>query len=265
MGHATRRHVAAETKLFPNRSKADSLRLLLRAVFSRCVRAELRYPTSCKRRQFEVIFLSRRLHRRAHGSKFARHSTVTRICLHALTWFAPVALAGCTFCVPISAQSPSDGAIGGRLLTAAGAPVADAVIVAHDEQTSIEERARTGAHGEFLLPRLPVGEYSVAIENEGAVDAQLVHVGLGEVTEIELHLATSGAASGLPSAPVPTEGTRNVPAGELAELPIEAGEWRAAALTISGANAAASTDDGAGDISFRGVDFTQKQHAPRWH
>ncbi|HWG17499.1 MAG TPA: TonB-dependent receptor [Acidobacteriaceae bacterium] len=174
-----------------------------------------------------------------------------------MRWTALAALAGCGLCVPISAQSPDDGAIGGRLVTAVGAPVADAVVVARDEQTSVEERARTGAHGEFLLPRLPVGEYSVAIENGGAGDAQPVHVGLGEVTAIELHLATSGAASGLPSAPVPTEGARNVPAAELAELPVEGGQWRAAALTISDANAAASTDDDAGDISFRGVDLTQ--------
>jgi hypothetical protein len=174
-----------------------------------------------------------------------------------MAWTALAALAGCGFCVPVRAQSPSDGAIGGRLLTAAGAPVAGAVVVAHDEQTSLEERARTGAHGEFLLPRLPVGEYSLAIENEDAGDAQPVHVGLGEVTEIELHLAISGAGSGLPSAPIPTEGARNVPASEIAELPMEAGQWRTAALTVSGANGVAGADSDVGDVSFRGVDLSQ--------
>jgi hypothetical protein len=84
------------------------------------------------------------------------------------------------------AQSAADGAIGGRVLSAAGAPVAGALVVARELETGLALRARSGAHGEFLVVRLPVGEYAVTVEDAGAVLTLPgpVAVGLGEVTEV---------------------------------------------------------------------------------
>ncbi len=149
------------------------------------------------------------------------------------------------------AQSASDGAIAGRVLTASGGPVADAVVIAQDEETGLEQQARSGAKGEFLLSRLPVGEYSIALEGEDETGSEAVRVRLGEVTEIELR---GGAGETVRDA---SGGGRNVPASELKELPIDGGEWHAATLTVAGANGAAEGDAGAGEASFRGVDLSQ--------
>ena len=55
------------------------------------------------------------------------------------------------------AQSGTDGAIGGRVLNAAGAPVADAVVKVRGTESGVALGARSGQHGEFLVVRLPVG------------------------------------------------------------------------------------------------------------
>ena len=76
-------------------------------------------------------------------------------------------LGGCVW-----AQSGTDGAIGGQVLSAAGAPVEGALVVARDLETGLAMRARSGSQGEFLLVRLPVGEYELSVEEAGrGVDA----------------------------------------------------------------------------------------------
>lgn len=133
--------------------------------------------------------------------------------------------------------------------------MAGAWVVARDAETGLEQRARTGPHGEFLLPRLPVGDYSVALDEGESSSAdgegEPVHVGLGEVTEVRL---SEGA--GLPLAPS-SAGGNNVSARELEALPVDSGQWRATALSVDGANGAAEGDASAGEASFRGVDLTQ--------
>lgn len=172
--------------------------------------------------------------------------------LRAVVFGVAGAWLGCVGPVAAWAQSPADGAIAGRVLTAAGTPAPGAAVIVEDQETGLEQQARTGAHGEFLLPRLPVGEYSIAVEGAGEAD-DTVRVGLGDVTNVELRavvpgLALSSKASG---------GERSVSAGELAEFPIDSGEWSAATLTVAGANAAAGSDGNASEVSFRGVDLTQ--------
>ena len=90
-------------------------------------------------------------------------------------------LGGCVW-----AQSGTDGAIGGQVLSAAGSPVEGALVVARDLQTGLAMQARSGSKGEFLLVRLPVAEYELSVEEVG-VELTLpepVQVGLGEVTEV---------------------------------------------------------------------------------
>jgi hypothetical protein len=164
------------------------------------------------------------------------------------------------------AQSETDGGIGGRVLSAEGRPVGGAVVTARDLETGLALRARTGAHGEFLVVRLPVGEYEVTVEDAGVevTLAEPVSVGLGEVTEVEARMAATdaGTQAGLPDAPGVSGGAASgtgaeVSATDVAELPARGGDWRSLALTVPGANGAADGDESAGEASYRGVDVTE--------
>jgi hypothetical protein len=161
-----------------------------------------------------------------------------------------------------AAQSATDGAIGGQVVSAAGAPVAGVVVVVRELETGLAMRARSGSKGEFLVVRLPVGEYALSVEKMG-VELTLpgsVHVGLGEVTEVEarMQLARAGPGAGQPNSPSSAgSGGTNLVGAELSGLPVNGGEWSSLALTVAGANGAASGDGDAGEVSFRGVALTE--------
>ncbi len=156
------------------------------------------------------------------------------------------------------AQSATDGAIGGQVLSAAGRPIAGALVVVRGSETGLTVGARSGLGGEFLVVRLPVGEYTVTIRSAGVVLTlpATVEVGLGEVTEVEARIAQpamgaagSGGGTGL--------GSADVTEAEVAGLPVDGGDWRALAQTVPGANGVGEPDGGADEVSFRGVDLTQ--------
>jgi hypothetical protein len=155
-----------------------------------------------------------------------------------------------------SAQSDTDGAIGGHLLSSAGQPIAGASIVARDIDTGLTSRARTGRHGEFLLVHLAVGDYEVTAEQP---HAQLklpdpITVALGEVSEIDIHLQSRSAQ---PLANADRDGPGNeLSASRIEALPVNAGDWRSLALTVAGANATGVEDDDQ-TVSFRGMESTQ--------
>lgn len=184
------------------------------------------------------------------GTKFGREG---------VRWFAAVGMSAVwAICGAVAAlgQSAVDGAIGGRVLDTAGKPVAGAVVVVRDSEKGLVLLARSGAHGEFLVVRLPVGEYAVTVEASGAVVVlpETVAVGLGEVTEVD---ARMGAIT--PASPVGADGGAGseLSGSEAAELPVNGGEWRSLTLTAAGANGAAGVDGDAGDVSFRGIAETQ--------
>jgi hypothetical protein len=162
-------------------------------------------------------------------------------------------LGGCVW-----AQSGTDGAIGGQVLSAAGSPVEGALVVARDLETGLAMRTRSGSKGEFLLVRLPVGEYELSVEEAG-VELTLpepVEVGLGDVTEIEARMRPP--VSGQPNSPSgASSGGTDLAESDLAALPVNGGQWRSLALTVAGANGAASGDENSADLSFRGVALTQ--------
>ena len=161
-------------------------------------------------------------------------------------------LGGCVW-----AQSGTDGAIGGQVVGAAGSPVEGASVMARNLETGLAMRVRSGSKGEFLLVRLPVGEYELSVEEVG-VELTLpepVQVGLGEVTEVDgadaaiclwtVEFAEWGEPSG--------SGGTDLPEADLAGLPVNGGQWRSLALTVAGANGAASGNGDSTDVSFRGV------------
>jgi Carboxypeptidase regulatory-like domain/TonB dependent receptor len=157
-------------------------------------------------------------------------------------------------------QSGTDGAIGGQVLSSAGAPVEGALVVAREVETGLAVPVLSGSRGEFLVVRLPVGEYVVTVEDAGVVLtlAGPVAVGLGEVTEVEARMrqpvAGRGSAQGASGQEL---GGFQLSEGELAELPVEGGEWRSLELAVPGADGAAEGDEAAGEVSFRGVAVTE--------
>ncbi len=152
-------------------------------------------------------------------------------------------------------QTGTDGAVGGRVLSAVGTPVEGAAVLVLDLATGLEMGALSGANGEFLVVRVPVGEYAVEVENSG-VTLTLpgpVVVALGEVTEVEARMRAPVGGAGLPAGIDPSD----VGPNQLADLPVDSGQWRALALTVSGANGAAGGDETAGLASYRGLAVNQ--------
>jgi len=171
-----------------------------------------------------------------------------------LGWIAAIFV--CLSGSAVWAQDGADGAIGGRVLSVAGAPLAGAVVAVRELETGLVLRARSGARGEFLIVRLPVGEYAVTVNAAGAVMTlpAPVEVGLGEVMEVEARLEAPAAR------PQPNDSAESGTAltgADVAALPFGGGDWRSLALTVAGANAAAGSDDDADEVSFRGVAVTQ--------
>ena len=148
------------------------------------------------------------------------------------------------------AQSATDGAIGGRVLSAAGDPVAGARVLVREVETGLALRALTGTHGEFLVVRLPVGDYTVTAEDAGTVLTLpgTVEVGLGAVTEVEARMRPG---TGQLTVPVRT----SLSEVELGVLPANGGGGLAPELAAAGANEAGADD--AGEVSFRGVAAAQ--------
>jgi hypothetical protein len=162
---------------------------------------------------------------------------------------------GCAAGVVAWAQTEIDGAIGGRVLNVAGAPVAGALVVCRNLEDGTTVRARSGTHGEFLTVRLPVGEYTVTVEDAGVVLALSgpVEVGVGEVTEVEARLQP-----GQPNPPrEPGAAGRSLTDADMTALPVNGGDWRSLALTAVGANDASEGGEDTGDVSFRGIAVTQ--------
>jgi hypothetical protein len=157
------------------------------------------------------------------------------------------------------AQSGADGAIAGRVLNSAGVSVAGARVTVRGVETGLAVKALSGAHGEFLVVRLPVGDYAVTVEDSGTrvVLPAPIAVGLGEVTEVEARmLPASTALVSTPDAPDSLD-SADVTAQDAALLPVDGGEWKSLVLTVAGSNGADAGDDDAGDVSFRGADSTQ--------
>ena len=124
----------------------------------------------------------------------------------------------------LRAQSATDGAIGGQVVSAAGGPVEGALVVARELNTGLTLRALSGAKGEFLVVRLPAGEYEVTVEDAG-VELTLagpVEVGAGEVAEVKARMQPAAIPAGMPE--VKSDGTEMTQA-EMAALPVDGGRW----------------------------------------
>jgi Carboxypeptidase regulatory-like domain len=165
--------------------------------------------------------------------------------------------AGLGLVAPAWAQSATDGAISGEVLGLAGRPVSGALVVVTELETGLSLRSRSGAHGEFLVARLPVGMYEVTVMSAGdrVTLPDTVEVGLGEVTAVEARMGQAALGAAIAAA---GSGSLSLTLAKIAELPVSGGDWRSLALTTASANgAAADTNDSSGGLSFRGLDEVQ--------
>lgn len=156
------------------------------------------------------------------------------------------ALLGLAFATAGQGQSAADGAIAGAAFDAAGVPVAGAVVEIRGVETGLAVQTISGAHGEFMVARLPAGEYSVTVDDGASSQAlpELVAVELGGVTEVEARLGARTRSAA----------TEDASSQANSQLPVDGGEWRSVALTAAG-GAAANGDDG--EESFRGEPVAQ--------
>ena len=125
-------------------------------------------------------------------------------------------------------------------------------------QTSLTMQALSGSKGEFLLVRLPVGDYELSVQEMGIelTLAGTVAVEVSEVTEVVARVQPGGnVSSALPKVPQISES--DVAEPDLADLPVNGGQWASLALTVAGGNAASTDDSNAANVSFRGVALTE--------
>src|SRR5437879_6451809 len=177
-------------------------------------------------------------------------------------WFA--ASFFCIACVlslasQVSAQSTTDGAVGGTVVDSSGAAVPNAKITAKNNGTNAIASATTDDTGYFRIGKLAPAEYTVTVEATGMAPftAEHVTVLIGSVTELtaKLNVASAGAIVEV-SAEIPIVNTTSqefsnvVNETAISNLPINNGRWSSFALLTPGA---VNDGNGFGLISFRGI------------
>lgn len=157
-----------------------------------------------------------------------------------------------------SAQSTTDGAIGGIIKDPQGAVVANAAVSVRNEETNKESTATTDNEGRFRVVQLQPGNYTVSVNAQGfsAFSQQKIVVEVGRVTPLEIPLSITGSQETVvvtSEAPVintsQQDFSTNINQTSINELPINGRRWSNFALLTPG-----SAPDGTfGLISFRGV------------
>jgi Carboxypeptidase regulatory-like domain/TonB dependent receptor len=167
------------------------------------------------------------------------------------------------------AQTSVDGAISGFVVDASGAALAGADVRVQKVSTGLEIEAKTGSKGEFLVPRVPAGEYHVVVEYARFARLTLdgVDVEVGGVTSVEARLRVGGVVTAVTVTASPDEPATvsiddaasaavasTVTSDELQSLPVNGRRWQTFALLTPTVNA---DPEGVGLLSFRGAASTQ--------
>lgn len=165
------------------------------------------------------------------------------------------------------AQTSVDGAISGYARDTTGAALVHARVRVESSGTGLGLDAVTGAHGEFLVPHLPPGEYRVTFEYEALRRTVLqgVSVRLGGATAVEASLAVAGVATTVEVDAGAGDGSVFGATGsvvtpeELNLLPLNGRRWQSFTLLTPTANPDADSDaQGSGGlVSLRGLSVTQ--------
>jgi len=157
-----------------------------------------------------------------------------------------------------SAQSTTDGAIGGTVTDQSGAVVPGANVIAENLGTNIQTSGTTDEGGRYQIIHLPPGFYSLEISSGGfaAFKALRVTVEVGRTTTIDAKLNVKTASETVVAtaeAPVMVtdraDFSTNINNTTIENLPVNARRWAWFALTTPGA----VPDGGFGLVSFRGI------------
>src|SRR5690349_1913084 len=170
-----------------------------------------------------------------------------------------LALCGIFAALPrASAQSTTDGAIGGTVTDQSSAIVPSAVVSCVNLGTGSKSSGTTDSGGRYLLIHLQPGVYSLEISFSGfaAFKADSVTVEVGRVTTIDAVLGVKTQAEtvlAIAELPVITtdraDFSTNINNDSINNLPINGRRWSTFALSTPGA-----VPDGTfGLVSFRGV------------
>ncbi len=163
--------------------------------------------------------------------------------------------------VSVMGQTAVDGVIHGVVVDGGGAAVRGAHVQVDDAATGFRAQVTTDNGGEFLVARVPVGTYRVAVEAAGFERLVLpaVVVETGAVTGVHARLRVAGVTTAVTvtagaeaSEPEATAAGSTVTAGEIEQLPVKARRWQTFALLTPEVN-----PDAAGLLSFRGQAVTQ--------
>src|SRR5271168_4082967 len=107
------------------------------------------------------------------------------------------ALAIVTMATLLAAQAPGTGAIAGAVTDPSGAVLASVRVSAVSEETQHSRTATTGADGQFRLPLLLPGNYSITVNSPGFEEKTLhgIHVTVTETAVVDVKLAVAQAAA----------------------------------------------------------------------
>jgi outer membrane receptor protein involved in Fe transport len=157
-----------------------------------------------------------------------------------------------------SAQSTTDGAIGGTVTDQSGAVVPSASVSAENLGTGSKSAGTTDESGHFQIIHLQPGFYSLEITAQGfaAFKATKVTVEVGRTTNIDAKLNVKTASETVVAtaeAPVivtdRADFSTNINQTTIENLPIDGRRWSFYALDTPGA----VPDGGFGLVSFRGI------------
>lgn len=158
-----------------------------------------------------------------------------------------------------SAQSTTDGAIGGTVMDPSDAAVPNAKVTVKNNGTNAEQTVMTDESGYFRVAKLTPGTYTVAISAPGFADfkAEQLTVDVGRLSELspKMNVASAGAEV-LVSAETPQINTTSPDFGPIVDqaaisnLPINGGRWSEFALLTPGV---VNNSSGFGLLSFRGI------------
>jgi hypothetical protein len=170
-----------------------------------------------------------------------------------------LALLGLMNCALLTAQSTTDGAIGGTVFDSTGAVVSKAQVTVHNNGTAAEHGTMTDDSGYYRVGTLQPGSYTVTVSRQGFAPykAEQVIVTVGSLTEVSPHLKVGG---GQETVEVTAEAPQiNYTSPEFAptldqtaisNLPINGGRWSNFALLTP---TVVSDSNGFGLLSFRGI------------
>jgi outer membrane receptor protein involved in Fe transport len=164
-----------------------------------------------------------------------------------------------TLCINVSAQSTTDGAIGGTVYDANGAVVPGTKIVVHNNGTNAEQAVTSDSSGSYRVRQLQPATYTVTITSAGFAPykAENVVVQVGSLTDVSPRLGVAGTAETVSvTGETPEVNTTSadfapvVDSTQIENLPSNQGRWSNFALLTPGV---VNDSNGFGLLSFRGM------------